>query len=89
MTGPDNPEDQATTDHVDPAAGQADAADLGLVQRMAKGERAALAALYERHAATVHALAQQLCGRDSAELVVQGVFLRLWNTAAAQSPRRA
>jgi RNA polymerase sigma-70 factor, ECF subfamily len=62
-------------------------ADAVLVAAVAAGSEDALAALYDRHAATVHAMAFRIAGdRQVAEEVVQEVFLTLWNRADRFDP---
>jgi RNA polymerase sigma-70 factor (ECF subfamily) len=69
-------------------AGSAD--EDALVRAVATGSEAALAALYDRHAVTVHAIAYRLTGdRGIAEEVVQETFLALWNRADAFDPEKA
>jgi RNA polymerase sigma-70 factor, ECF subfamily len=62
-------------------------ADAVLVAAVAAGSEDALAALYDRHAAAIHATAFRLAGdRQVAEDVVQEVFLTLWNRAERFDP---
>jgi len=57
-------------------------AEAALVAAVAAGSEDALATLYDRHAAALHATAFRLTGdRQVAEDVVQEVFLTLWNRA--------
>lgn len=57
-------------------------AEGALVAAVAAGSEDALAVLYDRHAAALHATAFRLTGdRGVAEDVVQEVFLTLWNRA--------
>lgn len=61
--------------------------EVGLVLAVAAGSEDALAALYDRHAAGVHAVAYRLTGdRGIAEEVVQETFLALWNRAESFDP---
>jgi RNA polymerase sigma-70 factor (ECF subfamily) len=61
--------------------------DAALVLAVAAGSEDALGALYDRHAASVHALAFRLTGdRGLAEEVVQEAFLVLWNRAEVFDP---
>ncbi len=61
--------------------------DAELVARVAGGSEAALAELYDRHGAAVHAAAYRLSGdRTVAEEVVQEAFLALWNRAELFDP---
>jgi RNA polymerase sigma-70 factor (ECF subfamily) len=58
------------------------AADVLLMQRLARGDRRALEALYERHGGLALALAQRTLGeRDLAEDAVQEAFVSLWRHA--------
>lgn len=62
-------------------------ADAALVAAVAGGSEDALAALYDRYAAALHATALRLTGdRQAAEDVVQEVFLTLWNRADRFDP---
>jgi RNA polymerase sigma-70 factor (ECF subfamily) len=65
-------------------------ADQALLYRLARGERAALAVLYERHAAMMLALAQRIL-RDAreAEDLVHDVFVEAWRHAGDYDPTRA
>lgn len=57
--------------------------DAGLVERVARKDRGALAELYRRHSRTVYSLAYNtMRNRESAEDLVQDVFLEVWSTAA-------
>jgi RNA polymerase sigma factor (sigma-70 family) len=51
--------------------------DAALVQRVGRGDRPALAELYDRHAAPAHSLARRLVGSTAAEDIVQDAFLAL------------
>ena len=55
--------------------------DEALARRVAERDAAALAALYDRYAPGIYALAAHMLGRAQAEEVVQEVFLRLWHKA--------
>ena len=62
-------------------------AEAALVAAVAAGSEDALAALYDRHVAALHATAYRLTGdRQVAEDVVQEVFLTLWNRADRFDP---
>jgi len=64
-------------------------ADADLVAAVATGSEDALAELYDRHAAAIHATALRMTGdRGVAEDVVQEVFLTLWNRAERFDPDR-
>lgn len=70
-------------------AGDVGAMDAGLLQRMARGDREAFGALYDRFSRPLFSTALQIL-RDSAEAedVTQEVFLTLWEKAAEFSDRR-
>jgi RNA polymerase sigma-70 factor, ECF subfamily len=61
-----------------------------LVLRMAQGEQAALAELFERCSARVHAVALRVLGRaEDAEEAVLDTFTQAWERAPEYSPARA
>jgi RNA polymerase sigma-70 factor (ECF subfamily) len=65
--------------------GEAD--EAALVRAVASGSEEALAALYDRHADGVHAVALRMTrDRQVAEEVVQETFLALWNRAELFDP---
>ena len=64
--------------------------DWMLMQRIAGGDEAAMATLYDRFGALVYKAARQvLSSRAEADDAVQDVFIRLWRTADKYDPRRA
>lgn len=64
--------------------------DWTLMQRIAAGDEAAMATLYDRFGALVYKAARQvLSSRAEADDAVQDVFIRLWRTADKFDPRRA
>lgn len=64
--------------------------DLSLLTRAAKGESAAVLALYDRHASALLALAIRVLGnRDEAEEVLQDSFVKIWQEAASYDANRA
>jgi len=64
-------------------------ADPLLVARMARGDRAALSVLYQRHAPRLLALSLRVLGdRAEAEDVLHDVFLEAWRNAASYSEER-
>ena len=66
-----------------------DASDLDWVGRIARGDRDALAALYDRHARSVYSLALRIVrNQPDAEEVVQDVFAQAWRTAGRYDRRR-
>lgn len=60
--------------------------DPQLVANVAEGSHAALAEIYDRHAPSVHGLAQRLRGPNTADDIVQDVFLRLWRQPHSYDP---
>jgi RNA polymerase sigma-70 factor (ECF subfamily) len=76
---------------IDPETGShADQARLHpLVTRMADGDEAALAALYQATSARVHGLALRILGaRDAAEEVVVDVYAQAWRLAPSYDPSK-
>lgn len=64
--------------------------DVELMNRVARGDEAAVAELYERFLPLVYRMARQaLTNRCDFEDVVQGVFVLLWRTAGRYDPTRA
>jgi RNA polymerase sigma-70 factor, ECF subfamily len=64
----------------------ADVTDVELIERMTRGDRAALSALYERHAATLLAVVLLIVrDRHDAEDVVHDVFLEVWRNCGSYS----
>jgi RNA polymerase sigma-70 factor (ECF subfamily) len=61
----------------------------GLLQRLARGDRAALGDLYDLYAGLVHGLALRVL-RDASEAedVVQEVFMQVWRQAGRYDPVR-
>ena len=74
----------------DTADREAQARDqAGLLAAMARGDKSALAGLYDTLAKPLYSLAFRVTG-DAAEAqdLVQDVFLQLWNTAGSYDPAR-
>ena len=71
-------------------AGTPDSSDLGdLLTRVARGDEAAFAAVYDSLGAAVYGLARRVIRDPSrAEEVAQEVFLQVWQTAARFDPER-
>lgn len=66
-----------------------DPSDVELAASVARGDEAALEALYDRHAASVMGLALRILGESgAAEEVVQETFWRLWQRAGTYSQER-
>lgn len=64
--------------------------DLAAIQALARGDHAALGALYDRYARPCYAFAIRMLGSESdAEEVLQETFLRAWRSAASYDPGRA
>jgi len=67
-----------------------DATDRALSDRLAKGDKQALAAIYAAHGSVVFAVALRLLrDRAEAEELVQETFLEAWRRAAQYQPERA
>lgn len=65
------------------------ASDSELVERLADGDEAALAELYDRHAGMLTGLARRfLPGEPEADDLVHDVFLEAWRRAASFDPER-
>ncbi len=63
--------------------------DAELIRRVAERDRRAFAALYDRYAARVYALALRMLGETmAAEEVAQDTFLKVWARAGSYSPRK-
>jgi RNA polymerase sigma-70 factor (ECF subfamily) len=63
--------------------------DEQLLARVAQGEHAALAVLYDRYAGAVFAMALRIVAdREIAQEVTQEIFLRVWRHAATYDSRR-
>jgi RNA polymerase sigma-70 factor (ECF subfamily) len=67
----------------------ADPSDRELLADMARGDRAAFGALYDRYASLALGLATRIVGdRGTAEEVVQDAFLSAWRRAGTYQPER-
>src|SRR5437762_2501592 len=63
--------------------------DVALVLAVARGDRAALARLYDRYASTLLAVGMRILGeRREAEDVLHDVFLEVWRAANDYSEER-
>jgi DNA-directed RNA polymerase specialized sigma24 family protein len=63
--------------------------DAALLAAVARGDRAALGALYDRHGGRLLALALRLVSdRDKAEALVHDLFLAVWHQAGSFEPGR-
>lgn len=74
-----------------PASGGSDSVNDGeLLQRVERGDAAALAGLYDRHAGAVFSLSLRIVGDDpEAERVVEQVFADAWRQASRYDSARA
>jgi RNA polymerase sigma-70 factor (ECF subfamily) len=71
------------------AALDATGVDANLIERLASGDRDAVAGLYDRHASRVFSLAHRILRNGSdAEDVVQEVFSQAWRTARSYQSSR-
>ncbi len=62
--------------------------DRKMQQRLARGEEAALAELYDRYASLVHSLAHRVMDDDeAADLITREVFGYVWENPDAYDPR--
>lgn len=72
-----------------PAATERDVSDEDILARIADGDSAALAALYERYARVVYGLALRMLGnRELAEDLVQETFWRVWRRSSTFNRER-
>ncbi|MBK9033007.1 MAG: sigma-70 family RNA polymerase sigma factor [Myxococcales bacterium] len=72
-----------------PEAAATDDDDVALIRAMAGGDRAALAALYDRHAPVLMALALRILKhRGEAEDLLHDVFLEVWRAAKDYDGKR-
>ena len=77
--------DQSSTDLGDKSA--ADAIDVELMYRCARGDEQALRLLIERHQqAVIGTVARMLNDQHEAEDIAQQVFVRIWNAAPKWKP---
>jgi len=64
-------------------------ADLRLMQRIAAGDQAALATLYDRYSSILYSVAKRvLTDSGAAEEILQDVFLQVWRNASRFDPQR-
>ena len=81
------PADLARDDRAEPPAGPL--ADEAVIAAIVAGDAAALGRLYDRRADAVFAIMLRIVGdRETAEELLQEVFLRVWQQAALYDPRR-
>ena len=72
-----------------PTTGGSEDEDRSLLQRVARGDQGALAALYDRYGASAFGFALKICNnRALAEDVVQEAFLSIWQRAGRFDPDR-
>jgi RNA polymerase sigma-70 factor (ECF subfamily) len=73
----------------DPEPERSPSADAAVVQRMATGDQAALAELYDRFSRPLYAMAVRILGDASeAEDVLHDAFITLWEKAGTFAPSR-
>jgi RNA polymerase sigma-70 factor (ECF subfamily) len=83
------PSDASSDAPSDDAAIDDAAIDAGLVAAMARGDRGALASLYDRHAKVLLGLAMRIVrDRREAEDLLHDVFLEAWRSAKDFDPKR-
>ena len=75
-----------TADRDQPGSLDSSDSDVSLMVRVVRGDKAALAALFDRHAGSAHAIASRLCGPQDADQVVCDVFLQLWHQPETFEP---
>jgi RNA polymerase sigma-70 factor (ECF subfamily) len=64
--------------------------DEALLERIGRGDQAAIGELYDRYQGLIHGMAARITGdRTSAQDAVQETFLGIWRNAARFSPDRA
>lgn len=80
--------DRPTPTSIAGAVSNPDPSDETLAERVARGDVAAFATLYDRYAHRVYVWAVHLVGTAEAEDVVQEVFARLWGKAAQFDAQR-
>jgi RNA polymerase sigma-70 factor, ECF subfamily len=72
-----------------PPTAAADDGNVALIARMAQGEQAALAELYDRWSSRLYSVALQVLGQpDRAEDVLEETLWQVWRGAGAYSPAR-
>jgi RNA polymerase sigma-70 factor, ECF subfamily len=72
-----------------PGEGVAPTDDVALLRRVGAGDERALAALYDRWAGTVYALARRIVREEAeADDVVEDTFWQVWRQAARYEPSR-
>ena len=63
--------------------------DLSLVRRVQAGEKAALAELYDRHAALMYGTAVRILRSEpEAEDALQDAWIQVWSRSATFEPKR-
>lgn len=63
--------------------------DLALMEKVRERDPHALEILYDRYANVIYSLAARMLGRETAEEIVQEVFVTLWRKATLFEPERA
>jgi RNA polymerase sigma factor (sigma-70 family) len=73
-----------------PSADTARAELVALLDRVARGERAAMRGVYDRTSAKLFGIALRICGeREAAEDVLQDIYLKIWRRAGRFDASRA
>ena len=73
-----------------PSADTARAELVALLERVARGERAAMRGVYDRTSAKLFGIALRICGeREAAEDVLQDIYLKIWRRAGRFDASRA
>ena len=77
-----------TQDENGQSTGRHDPSDEELMSLLAAGHQEALGPLHGRYASLIFSIAARSLGHDSAEEIVQDVFVAVWRKAASFDPMR-